>query len=72
LGDELIVQVAAVKLEERKVDFELIESKTSKTPRLSQKELKMRDQKSPAKTGAKKSKNKHGKQKPKGHRKGKR
>ncbi len=39
LGDELVVQVAAVNLEERKVDFELIESKTSKTKRLSKKEL---------------------------------
>src|SRR5690606_18616568 len=28
LGDELLVQVAAVNLEERKVDFELIETKT--------------------------------------------
>ncbi len=39
LGDELLVQVAAVKLEERKVDFELIESKKTKTKRLSKKEL---------------------------------
>jgi ribonuclease R len=35
LGDELLVQVAAVNLEERKVDFELIEAKTSKTSKTS-------------------------------------
>jgi ribonuclease R len=38
LGDELLVQVAAVNLEERKVDFELIESKKTKVQRLSKKE----------------------------------
>ncbi|MEX1033307.1 MAG: ribonuclease R [Cellvibrionaceae bacterium] len=38
LGDELVVQVAAVNLEERKVDFELIEAKSSKANRLSKKE----------------------------------
>lgn len=38
LGDELRVQVARVDLEERKIDFELIESKSSKTKRLTKKE----------------------------------
>lgn len=40
LGDELTVQVAAVNLEERKVDFELIEVKASKVARISKKEAR--------------------------------
>jgi ribonuclease R len=40
LGDELRVQVARVDLEERKIDFELIESKGSKTRRLSKDDAK--------------------------------
>lgn len=39
LGDELLVQVAAVNLEERKVDFELLEAR-SRINRLSKKEAK--------------------------------
>lgn len=38
LGDELLVQVASVNLEERKVDFELIESKKTKINRVSKSE----------------------------------
>ncbi|MGQ9425554.1 ribonuclease R [Gilvimarinus sp. F26214L] len=38
LGDELLVQVAAVNLEERKVDFELIEARSKKISRISKKE----------------------------------
>lgn len=57
LGDELLVQVAAVNLEERKVDFELIESKRSKTQRLSKKELKMLEkQKGESKSGSSRKK----------------
>lgn len=45
LGDELRVQVAAVNLEERKVDFELIEVKASKIARISKKEARKGGQK---------------------------
>ncbi|GAB1257835.1 ribonuclease R [Aurantivibrio plasticivorans] len=38
LGDELAVQVARVDLEDRKIDFELIEAKGSKTYRISKQE----------------------------------
>ncbi len=38
LGDELLVQVASVNLEERKVDFELIESKKTKVNLVSKSE----------------------------------
>lgn len=40
LGDELVVQVAAVNLEERKVDFELIEAKSVKVENLPQRSPK--------------------------------
>lgn len=40
LGDELTVQVARVDLEERKIDFELIETKGSKTARVSKQEAR--------------------------------
>ncbi|GAB1267781.1 ribonuclease R [Aurantivibrio infirmus] len=39
LGDELLVQVVRVNLDERKVDFELVESKKTKTNLLTQKEV---------------------------------
>lgn len=55
LGDELLVQVARVNLDERKVDFELVESKKTKANLLTQKEVDK------AVAGdSKKSKNKRG------------
>ncbi|MGH1470648.1 MAG: ribonuclease R [Cellvibrionaceae bacterium] len=67
LGDELLVQVASVNLEERKVDFELIESKKTKINRVTKEEAQ--DASRENKKGKKRVERKSGKHKDKNEKK---